>query len=277
MKTLWDYRLLEQQTRQRMETTLPAELQVLLELRFGISGHPKHSHRRIAKVLGVRPIQVRKAEWYALRAMRHGDAESVEFGLAELRVNRDPSPTLAAAVEKIDRLTPDLIAHLATHEDDLRKIPWEVLEHLVGEFLANQGFRDVRLVGRDPRTSADLYATWIIDPVSVHIRFFIEVKRWRERLGVTVINEVLGAMFSERDTFGWHAGMIIATGGFTDFRKYSPLEISLRGIELRDKHDLLRWLRGYRPNKNGLWLPAPPKVMPAQVVKRPNNRSSRSA
>jgi HJR/Mrr/RecB family endonuclease len=188
--------------------------------------------------------------------------ERIDLALSALRAPRTPPSVLRDVVENTDRLTPELIEHLKTNADDLRKISWNVFEHLIGEFLAHQGFRDVRLVGRDPRTSADLYATWVIDSAGLVIRFFIEVKRWKERVGIGVINEVLGAMFSEREAFGWHASLIVASGGFTDLRKHSQLEVSLRGVDLKGKQDLLRWLKEYRPNKNGLWLPAPERTMP---------------
>lgn len=84
----------------------------------------------------------------------------------------------------------------------------------MGEFLASRGFHDVRLVGRDPKTSADIYAA-TYGPLGDKIRFLIEVKRHRSAVGIQVINEVLGAMITERDQFGWHAGLIVSTGGFT--------------------------------------------------------------
>jgi len=243
--------------------TLPEALRNFVELRFGISGRPRHSVRRLASVLGVKPARVRAAEVHVLAALRHPTRKIFEaLGLEALRVNRDPAPAIADAIESVEQLTPELIAHLQTRNDDLRKIPWMVFEHLVAECLGQQGFRDVRLVGRDPRTSADLYATWVVGPIGSPIRFFIEVKRWRERVGITVINEVVGAMFTERERFGWHVAMIVAVGGFARFEKYSHLELSLRGVELKQKSDLLSWLRGYRPNANGLWLPAPLEKMP---------------
>lgn len=130
--------------------------------------------------------------------------------------------------------------------------------------MATRGFQDVRLVGRDPKTSADIYAAANYDPLGVKLRFFIEVKRNRNAIGIQVINEVLGAMITERDQFGWHAGLIVSTGGFRSVRKYTPLELSLRGIEMKDKKDLLMWLEDYQPDKNGLWLPNPQRVMPEE-------------
>jgi HJR/Mrr/RecB family endonuclease len=168
-----------------------------------------------------------------------------------------PAVALTEVVERVTQLTPELIDHLKRHHQAIDKIPWNIFEHLIAEFFAAQGYDDVRLVGRDRATSADIYASHTWDPLGTNLRFFVEVKRIKGLVGVEVINEVLGAMFSERPTFGWHAAIIVSTGGFRRLRKFSKHELSYRGLELKDRNDLLRWLHNYRPNKNGLWLPYP--------------------
>jgi hypothetical protein len=140
---------------------------MIVELRFGINGGPKHSSKDIAEVLGLQEEQIEIAMYHASRAMRHVpnsdfSLEFIDLGLAALRAPMQPPQALADVVESVKKLTPELIEHLRSRKDDLTKIRWDVFEHLVGEFLAHQGFKDVRLVGRDPRTSADIYATWVI-------------------------------------------------------------------------------------------------------------------
>ncbi|MFI5398065.1 MAG: restriction endonuclease [Candidatus Binatia bacterium] len=253
---------MKRKTRKALDE-LPPDLRLILELRAGLKGRP-YSHEKIAQVLGVRPAMVREAEAHAYRALSYDPSpRRLELGLAALRPLREPSLGLADVVESVEKLTPELIEHLRSKRDDIRKIRWDVFEHLVGEFLTHQGFKDVRLVGRDLKTSADIYATWVIDTTGMVLRFFVEVKRWKDTLGINVINEVLGALLTERERIGWHAGLIIAAGGFRQIKKLSRLEISLRGVELKDREDLLRWLDGYRPNRNGLWLPAPERALPA--------------
>ncbi|HXU37581.1 MAG TPA: hypothetical protein VN937_14565 [Blastocatellia bacterium] len=68
-------------------------------------------------------------------------------------------------------------------------------------------------------------------------------------------DQVYGAMLNEKPSFGWHAAMIVSLVGFKDFEKYDRESLALKGVELKDSDDLLQWLRGYKPNKNGLWLP----------------------
>jgi Restriction endonuclease len=102
----------------------------------------------------------------------------------------------------------------------------------------------------------------LLDSSGMVLRIFIEVKRWKDRVGINMINEVLGAMFTERERLGWHAGIIVSTGGFIRNGRFSTPELSLKGLELRAKEDLLLWLDNYRPNKNGLWLPAPERTLP---------------
>jgi hypothetical protein len=128
---------------------------------------------------------------------------------------------------------------------------------LIAEFLAADGFQDVRLVGRNPRTSADIFAAQFIRGANIPYRLFIEVKRWRQTIGISVINEVLGAFVGERERFGWSAAMIVTVGGFCDFEKWSREELELKGLFLKKRDDLLRYLNGYKQNANGLWLAHP--------------------
>lgn len=160
-------------------------------------------------------------------------------------------------IETIRRLEPALITHLRKNNDDLNRIHPDVFEHLIAEFLASQGFSDVRLVGRNRRTSADIYAVKFIGAPAFPIKLFVEVKRWKDSVGIEIINQVLGAFLGERERFGWHAAMIVTVGGFKDMEKWTREEMELKGLLLRDREDLLCYLEGYKQNENGLWLPNP--------------------
>jgi hypothetical protein len=87
------------------------------------------------------------------------------------------------------------------------------------------------------------------------VRYFVEVKRWKHRIGIEIINQVLGAMVDERPRFGWHAAMIVTVVGAKDLRKYTLEELRLKGVWIKDQSDLNRWLDGYKPASSGLWLP----------------------
>lgn len=182
---------------------------------------------------------------------------------AELRkfLEQRSSPQLLAelvpVIEKIRRLEPSLIAHLQQHNEDLGKIHPLLFEHLFAEFLAARGFDDVRLVGRNARTSADIFAAKFIPGPEIPLRVFVEVKRWKDTIGIEVINQVLGAFLGERERFGWNAALVVTVGGFRDFEKWSREELALKGLYLKDRDDLLRYLDGYKQHANGLWLPNP--------------------
>jgi hypothetical protein len=162
------------------------------------------------------------------------------------------------------KLTPHLIAHLKNCPSDLHKIPPQVFEHLIAEFYASWGFEDVRLVGTDPHTAADVFALSKKDPSGVSVRHFIEVKRWKDRVGVEVVNGVHGAFLRERIKHGWHLGMVVSLGGFKDFKSTSQMELKRLGIELRNGNQVLEWLKEYEPNHEGLWLPNPLRTMPKE-------------
>ena len=85
--------------------------------------------------------------------------------------------------------------------------------------------------------------------------YFVEVKRWKERVGVQVIDHVYGAMLAERPRMGWHVAMVVSLYGFTSFRQYSRADLLHMGMHLKGRDDLVRWLKEYRPSRSGLWLP----------------------
>lgn len=162
---------------------------------------------------------------------------------------------ISEVIEGFRHLTPELIQHLRRHSEDIERINSSVFEHLIGELLLSEGWHQVRLVGRNPRTSADIFALhYIPSPGGIAMRFFVEVKRWKDRIGVEVINQVIGAMVSERERHGWHAAIIVALGGASNTRAFSQEEYRMKGIEVKDKEDVLGWLRNYKPNGDGLWL-----------------------
>lgn len=160
-------------------------------------------------------------------------------------------------IEKAKQLTPYLIKYLKNNEEDLRKLHWQIFEHLIAEFFASWAYEDVRIVGRNPQTGADIVAMRKQDQSGVMIRYFIEVKRWKDRVGVEVIDRVIGALLAERPKFGWHLGMIVTIADFKNIEKYSPLQLSMLGIELRNGDDVRKWLQKYQFNEKGLWLPNP--------------------
>ncbi len=172
-----------------------------------------------------------------------------------IRLELPPPLESIATVEAVRELTPELIRHLRNHSEDIQSVPWQVFEHLVAELLASMGFEEVALVGSNSTTAADVFAAWRVGPLQSKIRYFVEVKRWKDRVGVEVIDRVYGAMLAERPVHGWHAAMIVSVVGYRDFERYSPARLKNLGIELKSRDDLVRWLEDYEPKPNGQWLP----------------------
>ncbi len=137
----------------------------------------------------------------------------------------------------------------------LDKIDPLVLEHLIGEYFASQGCR-VYLVGRNPRTGADLMVIKTEIPSGTEIRCLVEVKRLKRRVGIEEIDRVLGVLVRERDKMKWHEALVCSATGFKRFRATTPRELKRHGVHLRGREDILRFLEEYRPRADGgLWLP----------------------
>ncbi len=154
---------------------------------------------------------------------------------------------------EINNLTPELIKLLKANSEKLEDLSWQIYEQLIGEFFASWGYY-VSFVGSDSSTGADIIAIKPPDPSGISHKYFIEVKRWKDRVGVEVVDRVIGAIFSERPNQGFHAGVIVASSGFKDFKKYTPEQLQLMGVELRDNNHVKDWLNDYRPSENGLWI-----------------------
>jgi hypothetical protein len=188
----------------------------------------------------------------------HSQAQARVLAILDIQQKIEPGSIaqLQDVLSSVRALSPWLIAHLQGRERDLRQLPWELFESLVAEFFASWGY-SVEPAGRNQLTGADIIAVRKPDQSGVAVKYFVEVKRQKERVGVQVVDRLLGAVAAERSKQGWHLGMIVSLAGFTDFRKYSNSDIKMLGVELRDESDVVKWLRNYKPSDKGLWLPTP--------------------
>lgn len=233
----------------------PLESQIL-KLSMGFNSNLVDQDDEIASILGI-PVQfVEEYRGRALRKLRHPTRTDAFNALTKHKPLNDKNVDIIIpkAVDEIGKLTPELLEHLRTKSDDITKLKPDVFEHLVAELLASRDFKNVQLVGKNNSTSADIFASKFIDDIGEH-RYFIEVKRWKDKIGVEVIDRVYGARISERDKYGWTAAMVVSIVGFKEFRKYSKEDIQNRGIYLKNRDDLLKWLSEYKENKNGLFVP----------------------
>lgn len=236
---------------------LSAENRSLILDYYSREGPEKIAQRYdLAERLGITPETLR-VRAYRIRLSLETALQDCLKNLSTQDSTERRVAELVPVIEQVRQLQPSLISHLKQNIDDLVKINPSVFEHLFAEFLAVQGFDDVRLVGRNPKTSADIYAAKYSIGADIPVRIFVEVKRWKAAIGIEVINQVLGAYIGERERFGWNAALIVTVGGFRDFEKWSREELALKGLFLKDRDDLLRYLDGYRQHSNGLWLPNP--------------------
>lgn len=234
---------------------LPSREESVLRMRLWGTRRGPLSPRVIARRLGVPVESVEELEAAALASL------SAKFGI----VQRESAPTSVSgqeAIEAIKKLTPELVLHLQRKNDDLRKLNPYVFECLVGELLAANGFDAVRLVGRNTDTSADILAVKYASGIGVPIRFFVEVKRYKKRIGIEIINQVLGAVLHERPRHGWHVAMIVTLAGVKELRSTTPEKLELLGLIVKNEKHLIEWLRSYRQSSRGLWLPTTDSTAP---------------
>ncbi|HEX9928011.1 MAG TPA: restriction endonuclease [Pyrinomonadaceae bacterium] len=238
----------------------------VIRMRFGLQASGKfYTQAEVGQYFAITRYKLRKIESKSLRKLRHPSRTKFVKEYLQQAINRKTNDVVPAeqnyVIEQIKKLEPELIRHLKKYENDICLINPLVFEHLIAEFFASWGFHDVRLVGQNRQTSADIFVAHTINPLGVENRIFVEVKRWRKKVGVEIINQVLGAFLGEKEKFGWHGSLIVTVAGFTEFEKWSREELKLKGLMLKDKTDLTMWLKDYKECENGLWLPEPKKLI----------------
>jgi hypothetical protein len=62
-------------------------------------------------------------------------------------------------------------------------------------------------------------------------------------------------MLMEQRDYGWSAAMIVSLVGYTKQRKITSETLTRLNVSLKQKDDLLCWLKEYEPKGGGLWLP----------------------
>lgn len=245
-------------TNEIIDTLNPLEANILRRS-FGLESNQLENDGEIAKSLGIPLEFVEEYRKRGLRKLRHPPLSEVVRGYLEQKAapQKHVEIIVPKAIEEVNNLTPQLLDRLRSKTDDIVKLKPDVFEHLVAELLASpcRKFREVLLVGRNQKTSADIFATKYVDDIGEH-RYFIEVKRWKDRIGVQVIDRVYGAMIAEKKNYGWSAAMVVSIVGFKKFSKYSVDDIRNMGIYLKDRDDLLTWLNEYKENQSGLWVPS---------------------
>ena len=230
--------------------TLPFREREIFKLRTGFRDGYCYTVHEVGHIFRVSASQVSKIHKRGRAKFLAGISKFLPESLVDPIVVR-------SVLEQATKLTPFLIKHLQRSGDDLRLLPWNIFEHLVAEFFASWGYEDVRLVGRSKNTAADVFAMKKLQPDGTEVRVFVETKRWKDRVGVEVIDRVYGAFLGEKTTFGWHMAMVVTVVGFTEMAKYTPDQLRMMGISLKDGHDIRQWLKDYRFSTNGLWLPDP--------------------
>lgn len=112
-------------------------------------------------------------------------------------------------------------------------------ECIAEQYLKYEGF-DITNVSRVRGSGGDLVA---VDRVGN--RFLVEVKRWKNKVGIDVIWKLLGAMWEN----SYDVGMVITSGSFTRDARES-LAVTTTRVPVRDFQDLASWL-GVRRLRQG--------------------------
>jgi len=105
---------------------------LILQLENGIGADRQYSFDEIATATGLTPEEVEFVSIGAYRKLREPLAEQPQ----QETLPEQPIASVRDAIEQVKALTPELIGHLKSESPDFHRLPWNVFEHLVAEFLA---------------------------------------------------------------------------------------------------------------------------------------------
>jgi len=134
-------------------------------------------------------------------------------------------------------------------ELSLRNGTWQALERAVCRLLICEGFANVRIVGQTGDHGADIIGS------KYGKRWLFQVKHWKIKVGVSIVDETMGAMYN----YDAQVPVIVSLNGFTDEVREHQTTLQSRGIMLQlwDYRELKE--RGDRLSKenNALMEPFP--------------------
>jgi superfamily II DNA or RNA helicase len=117
-------------------------------------------------------------------------------------------------------------------DSSLASISWQAFERVVCRLLMAEGYKGVRLVGQSSDHGADVIAH------KNGRRWLFQVKRWKNKLGLPVLDETLEALRVYRATIP----VVVALNGFDDNVWEHQRVLLSRGVpmQLWDRPELLR-------------------------------------
>lgn len=118
------------------------------------------------------------------------------------------------------------------NEQSLASCSWQAFERVVCRLLILEGYDGVRLVGQSSDHGADVIAH------KHSKRWLFQIKRWKNKLGVAVLDETIEALRVYRATIP----VVVGLNGFDDSCREHQRTLMSRGVpmQLWDRTELLR-------------------------------------
>lgn len=123
--------------------------------------------------------------------------------------------------------------------EDVRALDWKEFERLLTEAFRREGYAVRRKDGSGPDGGVDVRL--LRDGKAT----LVQCKHWKGKAGAPIVRELLGVVAAERA----HAGIVVASGGFTKEAIGFADQASRQGQPLRliDGDELVRMIRAVQP------------------------------
>jgi len=141
--------------------TLSYREREVIKLLYGMADGYTFTYEEVGRIFKVSTSTIRRVENKAIRKLQKApEATDLLLQSEETDENKgtEIQIELQDTLEGIRELNIELLLYLKDQPENLIKLPWNVFEQLVAECLASKGFDEIKLVGKNPTTAADMFA-----------------------------------------------------------------------------------------------------------------------
>jgi hypothetical protein len=189
--------------------------------------------RGVASSLGENAIRLTARAVAAMAVVWRAETQQPENGVAEL----------------MDRLVRDLIRVIAHNAEELRYVPWRILEELLATAFAELGF-----VAELTPPSKDGGKDIILEchERGARKRYIVEVKHWA--CGKPVPGQHLKRFLRVIINEQHDSGLILSTSGFAQNALESVVHLEQKRIRTAGRDKVLKLCELYVKRSSGLWI-----------------------
>jgi HJR/Mrr/RecB family endonuclease len=179
-------------------------------------------------------------EWPVMHSFRYKDREALVAGIDLAEIEETPAEKPSGLLIEEGHRLKRIITDIYRDNNNLLQLNSRTFEEVIAELLRSQGFT-VELTKQTRDGGYDLIAL-SHSQGGFPLKFLVECKRYAsQKIGIDVVRNLMYVVQQEQA----NKGIIAATTFFTRDAKEHRQAIHPYQLDLRDKFDVLEWIRQY--------------------------------